>query len=541
MSYQPVVTNSDASIKVTALAGIYSVLLGFDFLGSEADRKGFLGFAVHRTDVLENEAAWLRGQIRFKGDAGDYGDDIPTNRAPLQKFHWADFTTKPDRLYRYEVHPVFGPCETPDVRAPVVVEVATTANAGAGTQLYFNRGVTASPAYRKRFGDVAPGKVPDGSAYRWLSRGLEEALLDFIAQAARGDDLKVAIYEFEQESVIKVLKAAKARGVRVWIVYHAKPKDKQTLENRQHVKELNLAATRVVERTAVPNISHNKFIVHLKNNAPLRVWTGSTNFTEAGFYLQTNVGLAFTEPAIAAAFNEYFELLRKDLDEDHMQAETAALVGEVRQTPLQSAKTLYLSPVKGRELLDAAIGLISNAKTAIFMSSPFGLDKSLIAALNQNKVEVLEYGLVNTANRKSLQLIDRTINAWYATPASLKSYDGQLWDAKAYGNNKIHVKSIVVDPWAPSPKILIGSANFSDESVNDNDENAFLIEGDARAAAIVATEFLRVFDHYKFRDYILRAKKDVKERYLDEDESWTADYFNPGKAKYWERLAFSGS
>ena len=108
-------------------------------------------------------------------------------------------------------------------------------------------------------------------------------------------------------------------------------------------------------------------------------------------------------------------------------------------------------------------------------------------------------------------------------------------------NSETSKKSIVADPWAANPKLLIGSANFSDESVNDNDENAFLIEGDARASAIVATEFLRVFDHYKFRDYIVRAKKDVKERYLDEDESWSADYFNPGKAKYWERLAFSGS
>jgi phosphatidylserine/phosphatidylglycerophosphate/cardiolipin synthase-like enzyme len=34
--------------------------------------------------------------------------------------------------------------------------------------------------------------------------------------------------------------------------------------------------------------------------------------------------------------------------------------------------------------------------------------------------------------------------------------------------------------------MLIGSANFSGESVNDNDENALLIDGDGWAAAIVA-------------------------------------------------------
>ncbi|MFN8476391.1 MAG: hypothetical protein U0074_01005 [Kouleothrix sp.] len=37
-------------------------------------------------------------------------------------------------------------------------------------------------------------------------------------------------------------------------------------------------------------------------------------------------------------------------------------------------------------------------------------------------------------------------------------------------------------------------------SVFQNDENALLLRGDRRAAAIAATEFLRVFAHYRFRD-----------------------------------------
>jgi hypothetical protein len=60
-----------------------------------------------------------------------------------------------------------------------------------------------------------PAKVADGSALRWLSRGLFEALEEFIGAAGAGDELKVAIYEFEYEPAIEALKAAKhARATR---------------------------------------------------------------------------------------------------------------------------------------------------------------------------------------------------------------------------------------------------------------------------------------------------------------------------------------
>ena len=125
-------------------------------------------------------------------------------------------------------------------------------------------------------------------------------------------------------------------------------------------------------------------------------------------------------------------------------------------------------------------------------------------------------------------------------PTWLKKYDGRLWDARAYGNHKIHVKSIATDPWSDSPRVLVGSANFSDESTSKNDENTIFVEGDGHLAAVVATEFLRVFDHYKFRDYVKRAEKNTKERYLIPDNSWTDPYYNPEQGKYREREVFAG-
>ena len=47
--------------------------------------------------------------------------------------------------------------------------------------------------------------------------------------------------------------------------------------------------------------------------------------------------------------------------------------------------------------------------------------------------------------------------------------------------------------------MVTGSANFSDASTNDNDENMLAIRGDKRVADIYFTEFNRLFFHYYFR------------------------------------------
>ncbi len=547
MDYIPIVPNKNSMISAAALVGTHSVILGFDFLGPQETREGeFLGFAVHRTDKTEETAAWLQGQLRFKWDTADFGEDVPTNRGPLQKFHWGDYTTKPGHEYLYRVHPVLGPAVDSSrnmrVGDPVEISFKTALPDDGGLGLYFNRGVTAAPAYLQRFRDRPPKDVPGEAAYTWLSRGLKEALIDFINQAEADDELKVAIYEFEHESVIDALKHAKNKGVRITIVYHAKPGEGQTRQNKTYIGKLNLPAKRVIPRTKVCKISHNKFIVLKRKGMGQaeQVWTGSTNFTEAGIFLQTNVGIVCREKAIAEAFDDYFNLLAQDLESDAMKAATGGLVQTLRNSP-PAGQTLFFSPVKGKELIDVIVDLIGKAKDAIFISCPFGLDAAIVEALNANQHCILEYGLVNTTNRAKLKkVLKKDVNSWFASPAYLKEFDARLWDAKAYGNHKIHVKSLVVDPWGANPRAFLGSANFSDESVNKNDENAFLIERDPRVAAIAITEFMRMFDHYKFRDFMSRTKKKTEQRNLDGTGAWTTKYYSPTSSSFRDREVFAG-
>ena len=63
----------------------------------------------------------------------------------------------------------------------------------------------------------------------------------------------------------------------------------------------------------------------------------------------------------------------------------------------------------------------------------------------------------------------------------------------------IHSKFLLHDPLGADPIIVTGSANFSANSTNSNDENMLLIRGNTRVADIYFTEFNRLFFHYYFR------------------------------------------
>jgi phosphatidylserine/phosphatidylglycerophosphate/cardiolipin synthase-like enzyme len=92
-----------------------------------------------------------------------------------------------------------------------------------------------------------------------------------------------------------------------------------------------------------------------------------------------------------------------------------------------------------------------------------------------------------------------------------------------------------MDPLSKDPIVVTGSANFSDASANENDENRLIIRGGQRVADIYFTEFNRLFNHYYFRSVYEALKKanrgnpDVSV-FLAEDQSWL-DKYKKGKLR----------
>src|SRR5262245_40186149 len=177
------IRNQNEAISVHAVAGSYVVLLGMDAQPEAA--KGLLGFGIYRIDHTENEHYWLKG---FKTFEATYPDPPPgmlvsTQEHPIQSFLWGDYTAKPDHQYTYQITPMYGQPKALEPGQPVSVQVNTESEGGGEHAVFFNRGVGGSQAYARKFQNRPPDKVPGRKAFNWLSRGLEEAMLNFIHQA----------------------------------------------------------------------------------------------------------------------------------------------------------------------------------------------------------------------------------------------------------------------------------------------------------------------------------------------------------------------
>ena len=108
---------------------------------------------------------------------------------------------------------------------------------------------------------------------------------------AEGDQfaLRAALYEFHYQPVANAFAKAVEAGADVKIVYDAESTYKEG--NEATIATAGLDQTdAVIPRTVTEGIRHNKFIVLLKDEKPIAVWTGSTNISNGGIFGHSNVG-----------------------------------------------------------------------------------------------------------------------------------------------------------------------------------------------------------------------------------------------------------
>ena len=286
-------------------------------------------------------------------------------------------------------------------------------------------------------------------------------------------------------------------------MHDAKEGKKSTKENEEVIHHFGLENNRIKRDTV--NISHNKIVIRLVDGTPREVWTGSANFSENAFNFQTNTAMIIRDPNAVQHYEDYFQALTSNPPKADSKKTNRKIMDQANAIAGRFAEKTYFSPIRQKEILESSVDLIRSAKSMILVSAPFGVDKTMIEALHTNSDEIIEYGLVDGTAKKKILTLQRK-NTRFFTPSRLKTYMGRTWDAKAFGAHKIHAKTIVIDPFSENPKVLIGSANFSEASCSDNDENAMLITGHKRLSSIIATEFMRMYDHYKSRYYINRLK-----------------------------------
>ncbi|MBB3753783.1 hypothetical protein FHT44_006305 [Mycolicibacterium sp. BK634] len=536
-------------LSVHAIAGAYVVLLGINM--EEDASTGLLGFAIERTEHGHGGGRmWLKALKVFPDVPAEPGP-VSTEDHPIQAFFWADYTTRYGHDYTYRVVAMRGAPGALEPGEEVSVRIATEGADDGTHAVYFNRGVAGSQAYTRKFGDHAPEDVPDRSAWRWLSRGLFRAMLDFIYRAQSPDwGLRIAAYEFQQGAVLGAIKRASERGADVKVVFDARnggPVD----DNREAIREAgieDLVIPRTVNSSA---ISHNKFIVLLYKGEPIEVWTGSTNFTDGGIFGHSNCGHIVRDPEVARAYLDYwtelstdplFQTLRPWNDASFSIPEGAPPVGT----------SVVFSPRGSLAALEWYADRMDAAETAVFLTAAFGVTDQFEEVL-RNEKPYLRYVLLERKDEDMTALkaprLNQVVAADILRPNAFEGWLERDWQEERLTDINTHVKYIhtkymLLDPLGPDPVVITGSANFSNASTNSNDENMLVIRGDTRVADLYLTEYMRLFNHFQFR-YVARARRGeddapVEGAYLATTDAWKDRYYVEGTPKCLERLYFAG-
>lgn len=190
-----------------------------------------------------------------------------------------------------------------------------------------------------------------------------------------------------------------------------------------------------------------------------------------------------------------------------------------------------------RDVFDAEDQILKMALMEKTFSSPKSKEKDEVAI---SKIRSRSNVVVAVGNRIKTNSFDRWLAEMDRIIPSLHVY----W---------IHTKYMLIDPLGDQPIVVGGSANFSKASSCDNDENMLIIKGDKRIADIYFGEYMRLFNHYSFRESVKRhlekekiegKKEEWKPQFLDDTDSWMKDYFNETNdktARRLRRIYFSGN
>ncbi len=536
-------TKTRNGFKVHAIAGTYVVLFGFDL--PKSDCNGLLGFTLHRVDHTENESYYLEANKFFAGTNPGLkpGEQHSTKDHPIQSFQWADYTAKPGHKYTYTITAQKGAPGALAPHAEVVIDIKTESPEARNHDVYFNRGVAGSQAYVRRFGDRSPDEVENGQAFVWLSRGLYEAMEGFVSSAKAGRHaLRIAAYEFNYAPFLTLLQETKARGVDIEIVYDAR-KDQPGDKNREAASDARITGA-CTERTEGSYISHNKFIVKLEGDTPVSVWTGGTNFSENGIFGHSNVAHVVEDNDIAAKYLEYWKLLAGDPTMKDAKAGVEALTTVPEALPKKGTSVIF-GPRKNLDALNWYAKVAMGAKSGLFMTFAFGMNDlfkdvyrnstaSFRLALMEKKTRPMAKGPKRTKEEKAIQDLRSMPENLFAIGSLIQTNEFDGWvKERLTGLSKnvqyVHNKFMLVDPLSNDPIVIAGSANFSDASTTNNDENMLVVRGNTRVADIYLGEFMRLYTHHAFRES-LGFKDNKGPKPLSTDDWWRDYYGNTARS-----------
>ena len=371
--------------------------------------------------------------------------------------------------------------------------------------------------------------------------------------------IRVAAYEFRWPHLAALLKAASDRGAHVRVLFDAcaNPPDEHGVVFPRDPNRATAAAAGItplcldrITRTDVqdPPIAHHKYIVLTHNGQAEAVLTGSTNYSLGGVFGQANVVHVVNDPTVAADYLSLWTTLEANPVHATLRQQLQARNPIPPATPVPRlpapGTTAIFSPQQNLDALSWYADLTATATDAVFMTFAFGMPAIFKNAYRTGQAR-LRYALLDklipsgTPKAKQAAAIQEMTTLRFmkenrfavGSRIAVNSFDRWVKERLTGLNSHvqyIHTKFMLVNPLSDDPIVITGSANFSEDSTKANDENMLVIRGHTRVADIYLGEYMRLWNHYAFREWASSQTTDPADtafKHLDTTSGWTAEYF----------------
>ena len=563
------------TISIRAYVSDGSVLLAFDMPQPD---QGFAGFAIERQP---QGGAWsfLLNRISFtvgvsKATTAETREWTPSSEAPFQKFQWVDFppTDNVDQ-FQYRVTAMrFGAGNALVAGSSATVAVDFKQDfreAYSGFRAGFTRGYLSSQAYAEKFhnADIRPAgaktvdyaTAPFEAQYRWLGYSARRMMFEFLDECVKDKSLRVDLfgYDLDEPDFIRGLQQlAREQRLRAFLddaPLHTKAGAVEPLV----YKSLAALAPGAVFKGHFSRFAHDKVLIQ-RNAAgkPLKVFTGSANFSVRGLYVQANNVLLIEDAVTAGVYGQVFDTVFNAAKAGKNSAtafKASDLSKDWYEGSVQASAAVPKFHVSFAPHADSAVSLaevgnaITNAKRSVMfavMELDGGGDVLKALSTLNTRGDVFSYGITQSDSGVSLFKPGSAQHGEFATFAYLSRQVPAPFRAESSGGagQVIHNKFVVVDFDGDNPVVFTGSSNLAAGGESQNGDNLLAIY-DRRIATAYAVEAVRLVDHYHFRmlqkQHPSTAPATLQGQAAAAPRWWEA-YYQPGSNKYQERILFAG-
>ncbi|WP_408903391.1 phospholipase D-like domain-containing protein [Methylobacterium radiotolerans] len=605
------VTATRGSLKVTAHRGDAKTLIAFDLL-AEAARKNLAGFTIS-AEPPGVPAYFLQNNLRFEDPAAHAQDPTETAfssiNAPFHKFRWVHVPgvihqglTPAFGLYRYVVTPRYFDARhsmlplDPDLSASIEIEVAPFVKGPLATG--FTRGFTQSQAFVSRFGlhaSIRPDDVPlqwdttqaSGrnargetftyrQQYEWLGFTARRMVFDLLDEVVGDDTLALDVFAYdlnEPDIVERLLTIGAAGRARIILDDAALHHDarKPTPEDEFATLFAGKAGAGRIRRGHFSRYAHDKVFVVSREEKPVKVLTGSTNFSVTGLYVNSNHVLVFDGGDVPAVYAKLFqEVWDQGVRAPPFRASDLAMqpfefgggrepVGSITFSPHdeETARRILGGMVEriraesetsdGRgSVLFAVMELGGSAENPVYevLRAIHADDDVFSFGISDNPDGIALYRL---GSREGVLVTGRPVKTQLPPPFNQVPNIGGF-------KHQIHHKFVVCGFDGSDPVVYCGSSNLALGGEIANGDNLLAIR-DGDVATVFAIEALALVDHFNFLDSVAKGPKAAKEAkrtaserqgavragwFLGTDDRWVDKFFDPYDLRSRDRQLFAG-